>query len=261
MQENYQNITNRDKELLNLLISNKRRLLRRDQIQRLYTGFASTDRLNKRLKMLFQKHIIDRIYPTLGPGQGSSKQYICLDRGGYGIIGIEKYNKPIFLDSQGNRCLFSGWRHKVELNECECQLLELMKNIDGSILYYEVEESYEYHNIEGETKKIIPDIICILKVQGKGFLLAIEVDMGTEDIPSIKSKIDAYKHWHLSKTWVTTSWSKKFKNPVFPRMVFITDDNIRRIKTINDYMKDGSIRYKVGYREMFTDLIKEIIKG
>ena len=73
--ENYKSITERDMGLIKTFIKNNRRLLRRDQLERLYPAFASADRLNKRLKLLFQKHIIDRIYPPVGLGQGSSQQY------------------------------------------------------------------------------------------------------------------------------------------------------------------------------------------
>lgn len=259
MRDNYKNITERDLGLLRLLADNKRRLLRRDQIERLYPEFASTDRLNKRLKVLFQKHIIDKIYPPVGLGQGSSKQYVCLDRGGWGLLGFEKYNKPITLDPVGNRSIFSGWEHKVEINECECVIKDLVSALKGDVLLYSVEEMNEYTDEAGEKRKIVPDILCILRINGRGYLLIIEVDMGTEDIPTLKNKLDSYRSWYISKCWANSAWSTLFRTPAFPRVLFMCKDaGNRRLGILREYTEGSSIRFTFSSEDI-ENSIKKVI--
>lgn len=258
VKENCKNITERDMSLLRTIYDNKRKLLRRDQLEILCPiPFASTDRLNKRLKTLFKLHIIDKIYPSVGLGEGSSKQYVCLDRAGLILLGIEKYNKPITTDYIGNRSLPLGWEHKVMINEYECYVQQITKALGGSILDYKVEEPIYFNDI-----KLIPDIFCFLKCNGKGYVFFIEVDMGTEDIPYIKNKLDVYRDLYLSHSWVNTDWCKKFKTPIFPRLMFITEnDRPKRVKTLQEYTKESSIRHYFGYHNEFEDMFIDIIKG
>jgi hypothetical protein len=250
-------ITDRDKGLLRLLSERNRRLLRRDQIEALYPEFASTDRLNKRIKHLFKLHIIDKIYPPVGLGEGSSKQYICLDRAGAILMELEKYNKPITTDTLGNRSLPLGWEHKVMLNDYECQIVECMREWGGAIRLYEVEEPHPYNDTT-----IKPDITALLQCGGKGYIFFIEADMGTEDIPYVKKKIEAYKDYYISNRWHSRPWNKTFKNPVFPRVLFLTeDDRPKRIQTLKEYCEGSNIRFFFGTHSEFKSILQSIIKG
>lgn len=257
VRENCKNITERDRGLLKLLHENKRKLLRRDQIEILYPTFASTDRLNKRIRTLFHMHIIDKVYPPVGIGEGTSKQHICLDRAGAILLGLEKYNKPITTDLAGNRSLPLGWEHKVMLNDYECAIVSSMRNLGGKILLYEVEEIHPFNDT-----KLIPDILCVLSCGGKGYIFFIEVDMGTEDIPYVKAKLESYKDYYISRAWVNKPWAKMFKTPTFPRVLFITENNrSKRVESLREYAAESSIRFVFGYHAEFTDILEGIIKG
>src|SRR6185312_61469 len=169
--QNCMNVTDRDLGLLKLLGS--RRLLRRDQVQRLYPEFPSSDYLNKRLSILFRKHLIDRVYPQVPVGMGSSQQHICLDRAGISLLGLENYTKVIRPDDIGNRSLPLGWRHIIKINDYECDIREL----EGvEVLEYDIENPLPYNDT-----RLIPDIFCFLKSGGRGYLFFIEVDLGTEN--------------------------------------------------------------------------------
>lgn len=254
VKENCTNITSRDMGLLKVLADNKRKLLRRDQLEILYPEFASTDRLNKRLKVLFQQHIIDKVYPAVKIGEGTSKQHICLDRAGVILLGLEKYNKPIVSDLAGNRSLPLGWQHKVMLNEYEC----MIRQMGLEVLMYEVEEPHLF----GNDSKLIPDILCLLKCSGKGYLLIIEVDMGTEDVPYVKSKLELYKDYYISRQWVNKPWAKIFKTPTFPRVLFMTENNRpKRIETLQEYTKESQIRFLYGSHDQFITMMEGILKG
>lgn len=239
VKENCKNITSRDLGLLKLLYENNRRILRRDQIETLYPEFASTDRLNKRLKLLYKMHVIDRVYPPVGIGKGSSQQHICLDRAGIILLGLEKYNKPVNYDLHGNKCFPLGWEHKLKINDYKCNITNICKTIGAKILMYNVEKPIAYNG-----KKLIPDIFCMLQYNNKGYLFFIEVDMGTEDIPYIKKKIDSYKELYLSKQWITQEWNKFFKNPTFPRVLFMTENSRgKRLSTLRGYTSENPVRF------------------
>lgn len=251
VKENVKNITERDMGLLNLLYENKRRLLRRDQIQKLYPMFESVSVLNRRLRKLYEIYVIDRYYPKVGNGQGSSQQHICLDRAGLILLEIDKYNKPINCDNNGNKILFLGWEHKVLLNEYECIIRTIVNDISGNILFYKVEE-----NISFLDTQFVPDIFLMIEHLGKGYLFFVEVDLGTEDIPYIKRKIKLYKDYYLSKSWIVEDWAKLFSVPTFPKVLFFTNDGrYKRIETLQNYVSELSIRFHFGFHSEFEGVL------
>ncbi|MMZ43633.1 hypothetical protein D1872_51970 [compost metagenome] len=253
VKENCKSVTDRDIGLLRLLTENKRRLLRRDQIEILYPHFASTDRLNKRLRTLFHMHLIDKVYPPVGIGEGTSKQHICLDRAGAILLDLEKFNKII----GPARSLPLGWEHKVMLNTYECSIVQFLRDIKGDMILYEVEEPHQYGD-----SKLIPDILCLFKHNNKGYVFFIEVDMGTEDIPYIKSKLESYKDYYISQQWVTKPWARMFKTPTFPRVLFLTEDNRpKRISSLSEYTEGSSIRFMHGTHNQLRVILDNIVKG
>lgn len=256
VKENVKNITERDIGLLNLLYENKRRLLKRDQIQRLYPVFESVSVLNRRLKKLYNLYVLDKFYPRVGIGEGSSQQHVCLDKAGMILLKIEKYNKPINYDNKGNKVLFSGWEHKILLNEYECIIRELINEINAKILIYKVEESIAYLG-----NQFIPDIFILIEYQGKGYVFHIEIDLGTEDIPYIKRKINQYKDYYLSKQWILEEWEQLFEIPTFPKILFFTTDGrYKRIETLQNYTNELSIKCIFGFHSESKEIIRRCLK-
>jgi hypothetical protein len=202
-------------------------------------------------------HIVDKVYPSVGLGEGSSKQHICLDRAGIILLGLEKYNKPINTDREGNRSLPLGWEHKVALNDYECWIRKVVEELGGQITLYEVEEANPYLD-----SMLKPDVMCLIKYNGKGFLFFIEVDMGTEDVPYIKNKINSYVDYYASKQWTKRQWAKLFKTPTFPRVLFFTENGrTKRINSLEEYTKDMSVRFIFGYHNNFREKLIDILKG
>lgn len=252
--DNCTNVTERDMGMLKILAN--RRLLRRDHIQSLYPKFPSTDYLNKRLSILYNKHIIDRIYPPVGMGKGSSKQHICLDRAGIILLGMDKYNKPIQYDTEGNKSLFMGWKHRIALNDYECRIREYCNSHDLSIIKIESEKDHPYHNT-----KIIPDIFLFIKNNTKGHLFFIEVDLGTEDLPYVKDKMQGYVNYYMSKSWIREKWARVFKNPTYPQVIFLTEEGRNsRVKSIQDHVNSYSLKFHVGFHSELTKILNSIIK-
>lgn len=256
VRENCKNITDRDKGLLRLLVDNNRRILRRDQIELLYPAFPSSDYLNKRLKLLYDKHIIDRIYPAVEPGKGSSKQHICLDRAGSILLGLENYNKPITIKN-GIRSLPLGWEHKVKLNDYECLVRKTVEKLGGKVILYHTEKSLSYGD-----NKIIPDIFFFIKGGNKGYMFFVEVDLGTEDLPYVKKKIDSYVKFYSSKAWMKEKWSSVFNPPTFPRVLFLTENGrTKRVNSLREYTKDMSVRFIFGFHEDLNNLLHKMLKS
>ncbi len=255
VRENCKNITDRDLGLLNLIAN--RRIVRRDQIQTLYPVFPSADFLNKRLKILYNKHVIDRIYPPVGVNKGSAKQHICLDRAGAILLGMEKYNKPIHIDQNGQKALPLGWEHRIAINEYECRTKKICGKLGAKAVLIHTEKPYIYNDT-----RVIPDLTCVINHNNKGYVFFIEVDLGTEDLPYIKKKIDSYTDYYLSKTWLKEKWARIFKNPKFPRVLFMTEDGrVKRQNTLQEYTKESSIRFVIDFHENFESIVESIIRA
>jgi len=252
VRENCKNVTDRDKELLKVI--EKHRILRRDHIEILFPEFPSSDYLNKRLAILYKMHMIDRTYPQVGLGEGSSKQHVCLDRAGMILLDNETYNKPIRPD----KSLPLGWEHIVTLNDYKCRITQFFKKIGGKVLYCELEQTCRFSG-----KKLIADIILIVQHNKKGHSFIIEVDLGTENLPFLKKKIDSYRDYYLTKTWVGEPWARVFKTPVFPRVLLMTENGrVGRINSLREYTKDsGGIRFLVDQHNNLEKIFHSITKG
>lgn len=255
VRENCKNITDRDLGLIKAIY--KRRLIRRDQLETLYPEFTSTDFLNKRLSKLYKQHIIDRTYPPVGLGEGSSKQHICLDRAGAILLGVDKYNKPISSDSYGNKSLPLGWEHRIALNQYECLVRKVASQLGGRVRYYRTEQAHTYKDT-----RVIPDITCFITCNNKGYLFFIEVDLGTEDMPYVKRKLDSYVDYYLSKEWLKEQWAQVFKIPTFPRVLFMTENGrIKRQRALEEHIEGSSVQFLVDFHENFTDILGTLVKG
>ena len=255
VRENCKNLTERDLGLLKIVQEHK--IIRRDQLQTLYPHFPSTDFLNKRLKMMYQKHLIDRIYPSVGLGKGSPKQHICLDRAGAILLELDKFNKPIQLDSQGARSLPLGWEHRIMLNEYKCSMVEVCKSIGAQLKLCWIERPYLYNDT-----KLIPDMTCLILYNNRAHLFFVEVDLGTEDTLYIKKKIDSYKDYNMSRRWHKEKWSQIFKTPTFPKILFFTENGrMKRKLTLENYTSDSSINFLYGFHENFKASLINMLSG
>jgi hypothetical protein len=261
VRDNCKYITERDMKLLELLYV--RRFLRRDQIEGLMPGvFASTDKLNRRLKKLYELHVIDRIRPKVGMGMGSSKHYVCLDRAGFLLLDVKPYK--YIQERDGIKFLNQKWEHLAMIHDYEIMVRELAKEMGMVGLCYWVEEPIYYDNTS-----VIPDLLCVIQKDNEyPISFFIEVDLDTENIPALKGKVENYRNCYMSKTWTKEEWAldirRAFPNkPVqFPRILLFTNDGLtRRVNTMREYVKDtGSLKFHVDYHSNARKIIEKIIK-
>jgi hypothetical protein len=252
-------LTDRDMDLLRLI--HKKQLLRRDQIQALLPGaFPNEDRLQKRLLKLYQMHIIDRICPKVGIGEGSSQQHVCVDRAGAILLDIQEGFNKFIQGTEGNKWLPQRWRHVVAINDYEILIRDIVRDMGGEVLYYTVEREIKYAHT-----CVKPDILCLIRWEGKPSLFIVEVDLDTEDMKTLKNKVHNYKACYLSGAWRNTKWARAFKTdrPPFPKILFFTeDDRPKRVKTLKEYVKDtGSVKFQADHHCNAREIIVDTIMG
>lgn len=248
VEENSQNLTSRDEGLLKII--HQKRYLKRDQIEILYPHFASTNVLNRRLKTLFEKHFIDRFYPSVRTGEGSSQQYVCLDRAGAVLFDLGPFRKPIRYGPEGERYLPQDWRHHSLIIDAECAI---RKEFD--VVLMEQEE----RRIFGRDRILIPDILTIVRVQNKGGAFFLEVDMGTEDIGIIREKVERYKQYYWSRAWMREKWVGLFKAPIFPSLIFLNNSSEQRREAIRRCTKESNLLVFVEPQEALPERMKYVI--
>lgn len=234
-------LTKRDKDLLELI--HKKKFLRRDQAQVYLSSFSSSDVLNKRIRLLYHNYFIDKIYPQVGLGKGSSKQILCLDKAGAILLHIPHFTKPIrYTDNLAMLPIY--WRHHLRIIDVEIILIEMCKRRNFTL--HTIEKEYI---LDAPEKRIIPDLFIFI-INKSGYVCFIEIDMGTEDMIRLKNKIRDYEKYYLSNKWLELPWTSYFKDPPYPEILFITDDNDKRIKEISRLLKESILTGTVmGWRE------------
>lgn len=248
-------LVDRDWELLELL--DKYRLLRRDQIQALLPGaFPNEDRLQRRLKRLYELHIVDRICPKLGVGEGTSKQHVCLDRAGFMLL--EKEQNKYIQGKDGNKSLPSNWKHKIAIYDYEVLIRNIVESIGGEVIDRWVEDPIKHNNTS-----LIPDLMVVVKYK-RYHILAIEVDLCTEDVKTVRGKFENYKQCRHAGTWAHKDWATMFKNPVFPKILFFTNNGrAQRVERLGKIASEeySGLRIKVDFHENAREVIQTILKG
>lgn len=244
-------VTDRDLELGRLLV--KRRLLRRDQVEILHPGFRGLSQsaavVNRRLRILFDCHFIDRAFPRVMPGAGSSQAVISIDRAGAHLLD-EPFKRVIKhqKDRLGNieRILPADYKHTLGVNDFECSLVLGSERHGCELLRWRVEhQNLRRFNYNGD-QQLRPDGFGIVRLaNGKGRAFFVEYDTGSEDIRSrrrfkkLEAKFKAYAAFKSSGAWTQEDWAQSLKK--FPALVFLTEDK-KRVEPLREIMKTLGIR-------------------
>lgn len=231
MQDMAKTLNARDYEILKLL--DRFRCMSSEQIYKLVPSIdgldafselsTGKDRCNKRLRMLFDNHFINKYSPLLGVGEGTSKQYCWLDKvGKYILTGdisakSKKNIPPDYLHCSAVVDMFIYFKH---LNEIK----------PGTVRYFRNENKQT-------TALLIPDITIALNIDDKPRLFFIEIDRGNNKESSEVSKLRKYDDWKNGYLWKQEEWAKLIDNCPFPDMIFCVDDEMKyhksRITRIN----------------------------
>lgn len=263
VQENVKNITKRDLELLKIIYENK--IVTRDQLITLHPSFSnkrqSVNIINRRLKVLYDNYCIDRVQPTVGIGEGSSQYHITLDRAGAILLGIENFRSIVIYDpsSYPSKRLPMYYKHTIGIVDMKCTITELLREIEGEIVYWGLEEENKIHFKFKKEFTLKPDVIAILRKNQNGFIFFYEHDQGTEFRNIIKAKIEAYAAYRLSNIWINQRWAKIMKVPTFPTLVILTAGDEKRIEWIEKISKSSGINIVVDSIENRYKIISKLI--
>lgn len=247
-------VTERDLQLARILV--RRRLLRRDQIGVLVPGFRGLSKVdalvNRRLRVLFDCHVLDRAFPRVLPGCGSSQAVVALDRAG--AILLDAPFKRLIRHEQDrsgriHRVLPLDYLHTLGVNDFEVSLVRWCLASSVELLRWRVDfENVRRFQFNGE-RQLRPDGFGILRYpDGSGKAFFLEYDTGSEDIRArnrfkkLTEKFKAYAAFKASGAWMQEDWARLLRD--FPLLVFLTED-ARRVAPLREITTTLGLRSMV----------------
>lgn len=165
--------------------------------------------LNRRLRKMWQHHILDRAWFEMGYGEGTSPAVYAVGSAGAKILEV-KYTTPFKLDTRGTLVLPTQASHKLGVNDMACELtkLDLLSGWQSEF------------KILSKTADAFVD-----------FPLFLEYDTGTEDrgcknkFPTVMTQLEKkYRSAFIA------GWNHK---GIFPAVIFVTKDK-DRVKPLRD---------------------------
>lgn len=216
VENNCTNVTERDIHMLRLL--HRFPLLNSDHLMKLTPGgegykpfyelSQGQKRCNERLRILYDLHCINKWSPRLPIGEGTSKQYVALDRAGCKLLQVERRIR---------HDLPQDWRHRSLIMDVYTESIIGERESKWSIEYLSVEERQTSY-------PLIPDLTAVLKHDHRGAALFIEVDRSEKKESVEREKLRHYKDWQLTRSWVNEPWAKCLPRPIFPTILYLFDE-------------------------------------
>lgn len=233
-------LTERDRKII--LAVYEHRLLRRDQIERLF--FTQTSSCNQRLMRLYQHGYLERIFKPVS--FGSSQAVYALDKNGADSVakelGIDR--TKINWKRKNNKVEMLFLEHTLAISEFYTNLiLSLRKRPDIELLFWKRESKELNDRVpdpEGRRKylTVSPDAFFGIQTPpGKSYFF-LEVDMGTMPLTRFKTKIIAYRQY-----WKTGKYTERYRFRSF-RMITVANTE-RRLENLQKVTREA------GGRNMF----------
>jgi len=271
VQELVRSLPNRDFEILHWLF--KRPFMTGEQIEMLVFGdlkpSSRREKANQRIRKLYHSHCIDRWFPPVAEGAGSSKQHLVLDRAGLLALAlkrgidpsddrIKKWRKRNHIPQNYQHTLkiqdFYGLLHLFS-RQLECGEIIRWEWEDKAKIKFAMREDGRNRNVE-----IKPDAFCIYKynTQGGFKMFYLEADNATEDMDVLETKIRRYKAMYESGEWRDRQWARATQGRMFPAVLFLFHD-LGQAKELHKFAK----RQNTPVRFLFTaydQLIRQEVK-
>lgn len=211
------NVTQRDMEILKLLqqfsIMSSRHLYRlvppTPKEKAFYEIKQGQQRCNDRIRILYDLHCVNKQSPLLPPGEGTSVQYVWLDRAGAKLLGMDSFRRK--------KTLPKDYLHTSCVLDVYCLMKEKERDKEFEIKYEAIER-------KSTTWPLIPDMLYILKLNRKGYIFLIEVDRSEKKEKEEIEKIKSYRDWQLSNQWLKEEWALMMPTPRFPRVIYMFDE-------------------------------------
>lgn len=218
VEANCVDLTTRDKQMLKLLSSFS--VMNSYHLHILVEGSSThlpfyllrqgQKRCNERIRVLYDKHCINKASPRLAIGEGTSKQYVWLDRAGLKLLGIDRrvrYELP------------QDYKHQSLILDVYVYLIQEERKKRWDLIYLQTED-------EQDGGSLRPDLTCLLKFKdiNRGAVFFIEVDRSEKKFTLEKKKIQDYRRWQLGGTWLKEDWAERLPQPVFPHVLYLFDE-------------------------------------
>lgn len=249
-----------------------RKLVRRDSLEIISKSYRNagnnrTILLNRAIKKLYRHRILDKVHEVQKIGRGNTPSIVAIDKGGSMLLGVP--HKPRITQKKSiikgipyiTRILPSNFRHIHGVNQTEVKTILFCEETGNSILMWkhEVATNFFYN---GENILFIPDVLYILEINGKTFPIFLEFDTGSEGIRQkepkvILDKIVKYRKYKSSKLWLDEDWQNLLHKPLFPLLLFVTEDH-RRIPFFNKKSKENGVWAYGVYHDNYYEFMKKI---
>jgi hypothetical protein len=199
-----------------------------------------------RIRRLFDYHYVNKCSPQLPIGEGTSIQYVWLDRAGYKL-----FNK----EGRPPKQLTQEYLHHAHILDVYCHFIDLHRRSAIKIDFLHVPHTYK-----PKTAKIEPDLIVAFQKEGIGYQYFIEVDTGEKKEADEVKKLEKYKEWEYSTFWIREPFAKVYPKRKFPYVMYIcTGTNrqqSRRIKALADAAQELKLRGHFLTWDGFVEKIK-----
>lgn len=156
-------LTPRDIKIIRFV--NRNRLVTSKQVEKVFWRGRSQSKYlcNRRLRVLYDLHCVDRFFPRVGIGEGSAPQHLCLDYAGAKALKLDSFNKMQKLPI--------SYKHYILVAE-----FRLNARLKG----------FGWGRREEKIGSTVADIYY------PNYKICIEVDRGTETLSTLDRKAQKY---------------------------------------------------------------------
>lgn len=200
-----------------------------------------------RIRRLYDYHFVNKSAPQLPLGDGTSPQYVWLDRAGYRLFDME--GRP-------NKTLSAEYNHHAKILDVYCTLIELERSGLLNIDYLEVCYAYK-----PKTAAIEPDLVACFRKGGYGYRYIIEVDNCEKREAEEVRKLEKYRDWELSGHWIREPWADLYRRK-FPTVVYLFAGSpkqvSRRIKVFGEAANAVELRSDFQKTSDFENKIRSL---
>lgn len=282
-------LTNRDYKILYLLY--RFPFLTVEQIEMIVFGNLSPaswqNKANERLRRLYHAHLIDRWFPPVSKGAGSSQQHVVLDKAGFIMLKgylkeqlnankIRKFRKRTYIPQT--------YQHTLKILDFYALLhvlnrqLGIIKDVNGkeegtigNVYGFKIEGdddkdtvsenrlSMFYKDKQGERNMVRPDAFFVYSIRGKAKVFFLEIDNSTMDIEQLESKIKRYNKLFESGEWKKKRWAKTITNGKFPSVLLLmeTEEAVNKVVKMIKKTNTNIRFYLTTYNKTITQEYKK----
>jgi hypothetical protein len=199
------------------------------------------NKASERLRRLYNAYLIDRWYPPVDSGAGSSEAHYVLDVCGAKLLAKSLGHDIAKVNYKRRVYVPQTYRHTLKVYDFKAMLHVLNRQLGvidggtvGEIMMWKMEHEtkliYHRQTEDGRTVKdwLVPDALCAYKYRANGALklFFLEADNATEDIETLKAKMRNYIMCYRSGEWQEQKWAKLFQG-MFPAVLVLLHDKDR----------------------------------